>query len=309
MKTKKLNRGLAIGAALLVGLGGYVTFDYFNFKSNKDDIKAAVENYLNESAKASISQDGNCREAIEKVISDKWGYNEFYSKSYVMSYTTADDITSSLNMLSDHEMEEGHLTDCTVTIANLKVSKAGPNLAQAEATVVMNIKGVGPAHILTPHGITNTVFDTDNYNRGNGFTASSTFKDLEYSGKIEFDDDATFFLEYDDGDWKIVGANAYIKDFVIEDSDGKEIDLDKASKGETSKSGDDDNDSKTDSKADAGKFKIKLPDGTMTDIPEDASIADLEQLPEGAEIIRVGSEPSAANTSDDSSDEKSGGEG
>ena len=67
MKTKKLNRGLVLGAALLVGLAGYVTFDYFNFKSNKDDIKSAVESYLDEAAKASITQDGDCREALEKA--------------------------------------------------------------------------------------------------------------------------------------------------------------------------------------------------------------------------------------------------
>ena len=292
MKTKKLNRGLVLGAALLVGLAGYVTFDYFNFKSNKDDIKSAVESYLDEAAKASITQDGDCREALEKVISDNWGYNEFYDKSYVMSYTTGDDITSSLGGITDDEFKEGHVTDYTVSVSDLKVSKAGPNLAEAEANISIKIKGVGQAHILTPGGITNTIYDSDNFTRQDVKVdyGAKVFDEVEFSGTMNFEDAATFYLEYDKGTWKIVGSSAYVQSFELDDADGDALNLEKLSRGDTSK--DDVPDA-----VDAGKggVKIKLPDGTVIDVPEGQEIP--KDLPDGVEII-PGSEADYAKADD-----------
>ena len=307
MKTKKLNRGLVLGGALLVGLAGFVTFDYFNFKSNKDEIKTTVEEYFDKCARASVSEDGDCREALEKVITDSWGYNSFYSKSYLSSYTTAEDITSGIDRYTDDEYKQGHLTDCTAIVSDLKVSKAGPNLAQADLDLTIRFKGIGQAHMLGYDDAYNTIFDSYNYTDHNVEipTTSKVFDGLEYEGTIDYEGTVSVYLEYEGGEWKIVGVDGFCN-YILElcDKDGEEIDLTEYANGSSGKSGDG-----KDSKGSEAGFKIKMPDGTLTDIPENASIADLNDLPEGAEIIRVGGAKGTDGKADESSPEKSGGEG
>ena len=225
MKTKKLNRGLALGAALLVGLAGFVTFDYFNFKSNKEDIKSKVENYLNDCAKISVTEDGDCREAVQKLVNDYWGYNRFYSKSFVYDYTTADRINYTVDDISDNDAKRGHLTECKASVSDVKVSKAGPNLAQAEVKYSISFKGVGTANIMTVNGLSNVVFDSDNFVQEDLHINSDdkVFDDLEYEGSISYEDTATFYLEYDDGDWKLVGASGYTQEYELADKEGTKI--------------------------------------------------------------------------------------
>ena len=283
MKTKKLNRGLALGAALLVGLAGFVTFDYFNFKSNKEDIKSKVENYLNDCAKISVTEDGDCREAVQKLVNDYWGYNRFYSKSFVYDYTTADRINYTVDDISDNDAKRGHLTECKASVSDVKVSKAGPNLAQAEVKYSISFKGVGTANIMTVNGLSNVVFDSDNFVQEDLHINSDdkVFDDLEYEGSISYEDTATFYLEYDDGDWKLVGASGYTQEYELADKEGTKINLEKYSKGDKTPDKPDDND-----KGDKTPVAVKLPDGTIVDIPEGEDLpADIKELPAGTEII------------------------
>ncbi|MBO6140493.1 MAG: hypothetical protein J6O40_01755 [Ruminococcus sp.] len=283
MKTRKLNRGLALGAVLLVGLAGFVTFDHFNFKGNKADIESAVKTYIEDSAKASISADGDCTEAWKKVIEDNWGYNKFYSENFLFNYTTAQIIQNDIdNLKNDFDM--GHLTDCSVKFGEIKVSKSGPNLAQASVEYTISFKGRGEAYLLTMNGLTNAVTDSSNYDFGEeGDKEEGMFSDLEYEGRIEYDDSSVFYLEFESGEWKIVGAEyGRGTEFTITNENGDALDLAKIAKGESGavKGGDGDK-----AKAE-GAIKIKLPDGTVMDVPEGEELPDLSELPKGAEIIK-----------------------
>ena len=287
MKTRKLNRGLALGAVLLVGLAGFVTFDYFNFKSNKADIENAVKTYIEDSAKASISTDGDCAEAWKKVIEDNWGYNRFYSENFLFNYTTAQIIQNDIDN-SKNDFDLGHLTDCSVKFGEIKVSKSGPNLARASVEYTISFKGRGEAYLLTFNGLTNAVEDSMNYTNfdEDNSEEKGLFSDLEYEGKIEFDDTTVFYLEFEGGEWKIVACDSdYSKgsEFTITNENGDALDLAKIAKGESGAVKEDDSDK---AKAE-GEIQIKLPDGTVIDVPEGEKLPDLSELPEGAEIIGV----------------------
>ena len=303
MKTKKLNRGLVLGAALLVGLAGFVTFDYFNFKSNKGEIKTAVENYINDCAKASITEDGDCREAVKKVVDDNWGYNAFYSQSFVSHYITASEIKSNCDYLTDKDMKKGHITECTASISDVKVSKAGPNLAQAEVEYSIKFKGVGAAHLLTMNSIENVIYASNNENHGDSADLNlDSFKDLEYSGYVNYGKTATFYLEYKGGDWKIVGAEGYAEEFKLTNADGAEIDLEKYAKGDKTP-----DEPKADDKESKGKkpVAVKLPDGTVIDIPEGEELpADIKELPAGTEMIYEDDKDNGSQSDDSSSKDK-----
>ena len=311
MKTRKLNRGLALGAVLLVGLAGFVTFDYFNFKGNKADIESAVKTYIEDSAKASISADGDCAEAWKKVIEDNWGYNKFYSENFLFNYTTAQIIQNDIDN-SKNDLDMGHLTDCSVKFGEIKVSKSGPNLAQASVEYTISFKGRGEAYLLTFNGLTNAVEDSMNYTNfdEDNSEEKGLFSDLEYEGRIEFDDTTVFYLEFESGEWKIVACDSdYSKgsEFTITNENGDALDLAKIAKGESGAVKEDDSDK---AKAE-GAIKIKLPDGTVIDVPEGEELPDLSELPKGAEIIKDGdtSKPDAdkseqapeAGTQEDSS--------
>ena len=153
----------------------------------------------------------------------------------------------------------------------------------------------------------NTIFDSYNYTDHNVEipTTSKVFDGLEYEGTMDYEGTVSVYLEYEGGEWKIVGVDGFCN-YILDlcDKDGEEIDLTEYANGSSGKSEDG-----KDSKGSEAGFKIKLPDGTLTDIPENASIADLNDLPEGAEIIRVGGAKGADGKADESSPEKSGGEG
>ena len=301
MKTRKLNRGLVLGAALLVGLAGFVTFDYINFKGNKQDIQNAVEAYLNEAARASTMQGTAQKEEFKKVLEDNWGYNEFYEKNFMVDYVTASDFKAGIDSYEDKELESGLISECNVRVSEVKVSKAGPNLAAASVSYSIAFKGKGQAHLITLNGISDTVYDSDNF-----MTAQldydldgDRFKDLEYSGNVTYDDSATFYLEYEGGTWKIVAAEGYTNGLMLTDEDGNSIDLDRYVKGESAA---DDEKGEADGKEE-GSVKIKLPDGTVIDVPEGEDIPDISQLPEGTKIITDGEDKKTAD--DDSSREES----
>ena len=288
MKTRKLNRGLLLGGTLLVGLAGFVVFDYFNFKSNKSDIEDAVKTYLNDAAKASISSDGNCKEAWEKVIDDNWGYNEFYSKNFMFHYVTANSLKDQVNNMTENELAKGHLTDCTVNIRDIKVSKTGPNLAQAVVEYSLSFEGTGLAQILDIDGVTDCVLDSSNYQfEYSNSVDDNVFKDLQYKGQIDYVNDATFYLEFEGGKWKLVGVQGGYNEFSLTNENGDDLDLEKIAKGERGAVKED----KKDTGADKA-VKIQLPDGTVVDVPEGEDISDLKDLPDGAKII----------TGDDSAD-------
>lgn len=272
MKTRKLNRGLALGGALLVGLAGFVVFDYVNFKSNKQDIQSAVETYLTEAAKASTAQGSARREEWKKALEDNWGYNEFYQNNFMVDYMTASDLKDGIERTNDEELSKGQLSECSVRVKDVKVSKAGPNLAQAEVSYSMSFKGKGQAYLLTLNGLSNTIYDTMNFQETEleyDFD-SNVFDGLEYEGSISYDESANFFLEYEGGKWKIVAADGYTNDFFITDEDGNNIDLDRAAKGGSSNEKPDDK--KEEEESGGSKVQIKLPDGTVMDLPEGAEI-------------------------------------
>ena len=148
MKTKKLNRGLLLGGVLLVGLAGFVVFDRVSFKSSKGDVEAAVKTYLNDVAAASVSSSEQGKDAYKKAIDDNWGYNKFFDDNFMMSYVTASDYRSVLDGFTDEELNEGNITECTIDLKEIKVSKAGPNLALADVKYVMSFKGKGNAELL-----------------------------------------------------------------------------------------------------------------------------------------------------------------
>ena len=229
MKTKKLNRGLLLGGVLLVGLAGFVVFDRVSFKSSKGDVEAAVKTYLNDVAAASVSSSEQGKDAYKKAIDDNWGYNKFFDDNFMMSYVTASDYRSVLDGFTDEELNEGSITECTVDLKEIKVSKAGPNLALADVKYVMSFKGKGNAQLLGIDRFYNSLFDSFTFESSESFDYDKDrdkLKDLEYTGKMEFTDYCQFYLEHEGGKWKIVGAQGYPDTFEISDADGKEINVD-----------------------------------------------------------------------------------
>lgn len=307
MKTKKLNRGLVLGAALLAGLAGFVVFDHFNFNSNKEEIKSVVEKYINDCAEASVTENGDNREALKKIVDESWEYNKFYSTSFVFDYTTVDDLRDSIDYIDDDETKRGHLTECKADINEIKVSKAGPNLAQAEVSYAITFKGVGPAYFMGIDGMDDSVFNSVNYEdcdlEGAGDTRN-IFNSLEYEGVVSYEDSATFYLEYKGGEWKLVGTDSHHPRFELSDKDGDFIDLKKYAKGDTSKSDKDSEGGNKDNKPVA----VKLPDGTVMDIPEGEDLpAELKDLPAGVELIYADDKGSKdeSSTDESSTDESS----
>ncbi|MBR1749327.1 MAG: hypothetical protein IJ740_00400 [Ruminococcus sp.] len=224
MKTKKINRGLALGAAVIIGTSMYIGYDTLSFKSSKSDIEAAVKDYIAATADANVKS-GTDNSKWESLINDNWSYNRFYDKSYY--YRTADEIKREIR----YERETGdigEILECTPKILSITVKKEGPDLAKAIVKYSFDFKAKGNVYFMPlsyPVDIMQAAIDM---NYGDSYNNNALVKDTEYSGTITCDNDMEFILQEDDGEWKIVacGGEEYTN-LLLYDKDGEPFDYEK----------------------------------------------------------------------------------
>ena len=285
MKTKKLNRGLLLGGVLIVGLAGYIVFDRVSFKSNKTDIENAVRDYLTGMANENVGLDESKKEEFKKLIDDSWGYNRFFEDNFLFNYTTASDIKENIDNLKEDGFKNGTITECRVDIDEIKVSKAGPNLAQAEVSYVVTFKGKGDAALVWSNYVYGSITDSFNVESSEGFNFDKNrekLKDIEYTGKMEYNDENVLYLELEGGKWKIVGEDGYHDSFNLYDENGGEINIDRIINGENESDKEDDNAADDDSSSQGGDSgDAQAPDSKTDDSSQAGeSISDAQDMPE-----------------------------
>lgn len=125
MKLKRINRGLVLGAVLIVGTAIYVAADNSRFKSNKKDIIAAAENFTQALASSNEGDEQQINDQWKQIIKD---YYTDYSNENDYNFTKSDILSEMNNNYYYNNM--GHITKCIAETSNFSVSKYGTNGAK-----------------------------------------------------------------------------------------------------------------------------------------------------------------------------------
>lgn len=216
MKLRNINRGLVLGAALVVGTVVYVCVDNARFKESKPEIEETVREYAEAMSQSNVGGADEVKDNWRKLLSD-----------YFTGYSNIHDYGATKNSIMS-EMDDGHddalgrISKAKTEISNVAVSKSGANGANVtfDFSVYYEFTGSSPAYLFF-YGI--SYLDGEGYDDyGNPLPAD---KDASYgetlSGEAEI-----YLLETDSG-WKIASMKnwGYGMDIRSLDEENSEEDV------------------------------------------------------------------------------------
>jgi hypothetical protein len=236
---KRTNRGLLLGGVLILGTGIYVGMDYYRFNHSKDDMEQTIRSYASNLAKLAITPDSQAvygyqltdaekdtqYSALEQLIRSYWTDTYDNSEDY---YIRRSDLLLTMHALvyNDYPSEmAGYITDYTVNISKLKLTKNGPNAALFNMTMDVLVDSYGYTAYPALDGMNfidsiGSVVSTDSWDDDEDDEASED--DTYYDGALRTTASITYTGEllYEDGAWKISWMNDYGNSFQTESVKG-----------------------------------------------------------------------------------------
>jgi len=142
---RRINRGIALGIALVIGLSCYLVYDGIAFKDEREAIKQTIEDYI-KAMESFMILPGRYREIgvkvpdsiIEKKLEEnKALVSKYFSDTRIRDYSFRESVFRDLEyMLKDNQKTGDKVKNVESKIKNIKsITKHGSNLVTVEATV------------------------------------------------------------------------------------------------------------------------------------------------------------------------------
>lgn len=213
IRRNKINRGLVLGAVLLLGLTCFIIIKEVSFKSEKPLIADTVQEYIEKLAALSVAEDGavpghKLTEAQKKA---RLGLFDALTDEYWLGNVSERDISGEPLEKTRQDYIDCWLsgvigveyTDIDVPQSEIEVTSDGPDRAKAElriSGIVAEYNGIDNGNIYSPflHSGTYIYYELD---EGEYFTEKYR---AVYDGDIEFE------LERSGGKWRIISVSSYI---------------------------------------------------------------------------------------------------
>ena len=215
---KKINRGLILGAILIIIVAIYVIVDYSRFSSEKTIIKSNFEEYNKNFTEALIMEDlnyskesdtyNNLSNIINKYWCDKKITKDAWTITYPRIFQELDDkfsdskISEDINN-KDLHYDNGYILDINYNVKEITIKKAGQNLANVTGTIVYEIYSSDPGYFILPFS---TIYTYDYY----GY--EDTNNQSIPTGKClvtEVEDEFNVYMYREDGTWKIAESAGF----------------------------------------------------------------------------------------------------
>ncbi len=229
-KLKKMNRGLILGAILIIIVVIYVIVDYARFSSEKTIIKSNLEEYLEKFVNASIMEDLNYSKEsdnyknLSNIINTYWCDKKITNQNWNFTYPRMlqelNNRFSTSSTSKDNEYMDwsnGYIFETSYNIKNMTIKKAGPNLAKVTGTIIYDISSSDIGSFIFP--FSDGYIDYYDYNYDG--KQQSISKDKYIASKVENQFEVYMYRE--DGNWKIAESNgfAHSQNSVLKDREVK----------------------------------------------------------------------------------------
>lgn len=158
MNLRKLNRGLILGAVLIIGTAAYVVYDNARFNRSRDEIQSTVESYFDSMAQANIGEKDAMRENCTNLIDEQWAYDNSMEDYY---YETKGFLLENIRSSEEEDTSTGYISEFECSTSNISVNKNGPDGAVVTLDLEAYIEFYGYPYALTPVGF--EPLDNNNY--------------------------------------------------------------------------------------------------------------------------------------------------
>lgn len=201
---KRANRGLILGAIVLVGFVAFVIADTAAFKKNKPQIETAVTDYLDALSECAVTSPSKeeFQKKADKLMADYWcsgnssGADSYYGLN-ISNFrnelkTVAEETYSGKN-------ENEKVTKWSAKPYNLSITKAGANYAKVSFSCDIVAEFQGDPYLVTPCEMWRI---SDYLYSGNELNDNPPSK---FSLEIDYE----FNMKETDGKWKVCSAESW----------------------------------------------------------------------------------------------------
>lgn len=196
MNIKKINRGLVLGAVLIVGVTSYVIYDTSQFSGSKPEIEQLSIEYLGELGSVNVLEGDEFKTTSENIINKYWDFDSNYNNDYSSDKNY---MFTSINETLESE-ELGKVYSFDVSVSDISVSKYGPHGAVATVNYRIRTQFSGERTVLSSDGMIWLESGWDNNNEEE--------RNTKYEQGINFEDVKIYF-NLSNGEWKIVCVESY----------------------------------------------------------------------------------------------------
>ncbi|MGN0595187.1 MAG: hypothetical protein ACI4I6_08505 [Hominimerdicola sp.] len=215
MKRRNINRGLVLGAILIVGSVGYVVYDNAAFKKEKPEIQQTVEAFVQKMSDANLGTKEDVKNNWTQIVYEN--FSDYTPNENSMDYFLNDD-----NLLSDlgykYDNCTGKITKSIISIIGTpKIQKTGPNGATVTFDYSLYLEAVGGTAEYVDFWGTSATYCWDG-----DISPSKSYKFSE-SGH------AVLYFEKADDEWKIgyiQSDDFYENDFAYLDGEDDSVESD-----------------------------------------------------------------------------------
>lgn len=185
MNIRKINRGLLLGAVLVLGVAGYEVGQRISFKNSIPEIKDTAAAYIQELAESSVGEPGSVSHKGKAAV-----------EHCFTSYTVPEGVygNSKKEMMQNLEYigeRSGQIYSVDCQVKDTRVKKSGPNSAMVKVSFELNAGCTGRTSVLTPGSAVYIDEETDHT--------------WDYTTSCETE----MLMVEKEGDWKIAYANTY----------------------------------------------------------------------------------------------------
>lgn len=201
MKLRNVNRGLVLGAVLVLGTAVYVGVDNARFKDSKPEIEETVKKSVEAITQSNIGQADQIESNWHKLLADYFtGYSNIHDYG-----TTRDYIYSEISGGNIVEEDMGRITKAMSEVSNISISKSGSDGAtvEFEFSSYYEYTGSSPAY-MSFNGL-NFLDGGDSYDEyGNPILGD---ENAVYGETVS--GEASMYLLKTDSGWKIASMENY----------------------------------------------------------------------------------------------------
>ncbi len=201
---KRANRGLILGAIVLVGFVAFVIADTTAFKKNKPQIETAVTDYLDALSECAVTSQSReeFQKKADRLLADYWctGNNGSNSDYYFFNITNyRDELETAAKEIYSEKGKNEKITKWNAKPSNFSITKAGTGYAKVAFTCNITAEFIGDPYLITPCEIW----------RISDFLYRESDSDEKVLSQFSLEIDYELNMKQTDGTWKVYSAESW----------------------------------------------------------------------------------------------------